>query len=443
MGKNIKRIFLLIILIFTVISCDLKNAEKAFENGDYVTAVRYSVKYLDGKKKFPDNKESKKIISNLDYIVTYYEDSIKNSNTIKNKIFNLKDLREIRILLDNKPYDKYINFFTSKYSVKELSEELADLYYTMGLNDEKAGNYREAENNFLEVKNVYKSFGSYKNADELYLVNRKKANEKEAVGYYDSAKSYEAKKKYCDARDYYNKAYQIYAEHGEYKDTKSLYTQNDKKCKSDLSESYYESAKKREATARYKYEYREIADLYYKSHDVYKEYGSINNAAERYRVYRNKGIVKVYLESDLNNIIRNNLKNSYVEYVSSARDSDITIAVDQDRRYNTFPERRDVRNLNEEGNNFREISLIRENELWARISINIRGKSAYVNSHEYVKSSYSKEINYDGSYPSKYKNRKENKYESENTLYNWMLDDAKKDILRDDISRINDIISGI
>ena len=50
MEKNIRKVFLLIILVFTIVSCDLKNAEKAFESGDYVTAVRYSVKYLDGKK---------------------------------------------------------------------------------------------------------------------------------------------------------------------------------------------------------------------------------------------------------------------------------------------------------------------------------------------------------------------------------------------------------
>ena len=71
MEKNIRKVFLLIILVFTIVSCDLKNAEKAFESGGYVTAVRYSVKYLDGKKKFPDNKESKKIMSNLFIYIVY------------------------------------------------------------------------------------------------------------------------------------------------------------------------------------------------------------------------------------------------------------------------------------------------------------------------------------------------------------------------------------
>ena len=443
MEKNIRKVFLLIILVFTIVSCDLKNAEKAFESGGYVTAVRYSVKYLDGKKKFPDNKESKKIMSNLEYIVKHYEDGIKNSDSIENKILNLKDLREIRILLDNKPYDKYISFFTSKYSVEILSEELAELYYKVALNNEKTGNYREAEKNFLEVKSVYKNFGSYKNADELYLTNRKKANEKEAGENYNTAKSYEAKKNYCDARDYYNKAYQIYQEHGDYKDTKDLYTQNDKKCKKELSEKYYEKKKKKEATARYKYEYRELADLYYKSYDVYKFYGTVNDANEKYKLYKEKGIVRIYLENDLENIMRDNLNNSGIEYVYSSRDSDIIISIDKDVRYNTFPERRDIRKLNEEGNHFREISIIRENELWTRININVRGKSAYTNSREYVKKSYYREINYDGSYPSKYKNYKEGRYESESTLFSWIMEEVKDDILRDDISRIDDIISGI
>ena len=66
-----------------------------------------------------------------------------------------------------------------------------------------------------------------------------------------------------------------------------------------------------------------------------------------------------------------------------------------------------------------------------------------MNKHEYVKGSYSKERNYDGKVPGNYKNYRENKYESESTLYNWALEEARKDILNEDISKIRDIISGI
>lgn len=438
-----KKILLLLVLIFTIISCDLKNAEKAFENGDYVSAVRYSTKYLDSKKEFPSSKESKKIIENLYFIEKYYADGIKNAGNIKEKISYISELREIRILLNNKAYDKQISFFTDKYDIKDLSEELAGLYYTVGLSNEKSGDFREAENNFLNIKNIYKDYGNYKDSNERYFSNRKKANEKEAEGYYSAAKSHEKSKNYCDARDFYEKASEVYAEHGNYKDTKTLYQQNDKGCKKSLSEKYYEEARKKEAGARNKYEYRELADMFYRSYEVYREYGSVNDAHEKYKLYQEKGIVKVYLENDLDNLMKKNLSEPYIEYVSYSSGSDITIDISERRDYRNFPERRDVRNLNEDGYNFREVNITRENELALKVKINVRGKAAYMNKYEYVKGSYSKERNYDGKVPGNYKNYRENKYESESTLYNWALEEARKDILNEDINKIRDIISGI
>ena len=73
---NFKKIFLFTVLLFVFVGCDLKKAEEAYEKGDYVNAVKYSAKYLDGKKSFPNNKESKQILENLDTIVKYYEKNI-------------------------------------------------------------------------------------------------------------------------------------------------------------------------------------------------------------------------------------------------------------------------------------------------------------------------------------------------------------------------------
>ena len=141
--------------------------------------------------------------------------------------------------------------------------------------------------------------------------------------------------------------------------------------------------------------------------------------------------------------MKKNLSEPYIEYVSYSSGSDIIIDISEKRDYRNFPERRDVRNLYEEGYNFREVNITRENELALKVKINVRGKAAYMNKHEYVKGSYSKERNYDGKVPGNYKNYRENKYESESTLYNWALEEARKDILNEDISKIRDIISGI
>ena len=63
---NFRKILLFAVLLFVFVGCDLKKAEEAYEKGDYVTAVKYSAKYLDGKKTFPNNKESKQILEKFD-----------------------------------------------------------------------------------------------------------------------------------------------------------------------------------------------------------------------------------------------------------------------------------------------------------------------------------------------------------------------------------------
>ena len=69
MKINFKKILLLSVLLLIFVACDLKKAEEAYEKGDYVTAVKYSAKYLDGKKTFPNNKESKQILEKFDVII--------------------------------------------------------------------------------------------------------------------------------------------------------------------------------------------------------------------------------------------------------------------------------------------------------------------------------------------------------------------------------------
>ena len=125
---NFRKILLFAVLLFVFVGCDLKKAEEAYEKGDYVTAVKYSAKYLDGKKTFPNNKESKQILEKFDTIIKYYEKNIAEAPTIDSKIKYMSEFWEIRTLLDKKSYDKQISFFTGKYTVDELGKNVAEQY---------------------------------------------------------------------------------------------------------------------------------------------------------------------------------------------------------------------------------------------------------------------------------------------------------------------------
>jgi hypothetical protein len=393
MGKiNFKQISLLAVLLFLFIGCDLKKAEEAYEKGDYVTAVKYSVKYLDGKKSFPNNKESKKILENLENIVEYYEKNIDMAVNRDSKIKYMSEFWEIRSMVDKKPYNKYIDFFTGKYTVDELgmnvaeqyyikgegikavktddylkkaeayetgltyynykdikekagnyrfkySELKAGEYYTAGILDEKNGRYRSAEQNFLSAYEIYKNYGSYKDSQQRHTINNEKADRAEAEVLYKKGKSQEAAKNYCDAAESFAEADEIYQNHGSYKDSSDLSIKNDKLCKQDTADKYYQDARNREYRANTKREYREIAQIYNSAYMAYQGYGQYKDSYQKYKNLEEKGKVKIYIAGDYDNMLRDTLKSDFIVLTSSYSTADIRVRlVYDDNGYKQGPE---------------------------------------------------------------------------------------------------------
>ena len=389
---NFKKIVLFIVLLFVFVGCDLKKAEEAYEKGDYVTAVKYSAKYLDGKKSFPNNKESKQILENLDTIVKYYERNIETARDTDTKIKYMSEFWEIRTLLDRKPYDKHIAFFTGKYTVEELGKNVAEQYYikgeniktvrtddylnkavayetgasyynyrdikqkaedfrfryselkageyySTGISDEKSGRYRSAEQNFLAAYNIYKNYGSYKDAYRRYQDNNEKADRRDAEELYQKAKSQEASRNYCDAADYFSRAASAYFSHGAYKDSSDLRAKNDKLCRQEAADKYYQEARSKEYSARTKREYRDIAQIYNSSYLAYKNYGEYRDSYQKYKDLEERGKVKVYIAGDIDNIVRDTIKSDFIIFTSSSSSADVRIRVTiDDRGYKEHPE---------------------------------------------------------------------------------------------------------
>lgn len=393
MGRvNFKKIFLFSLLLFLFLGCDLKKAEEAYEKGDYVTAVKYSVKYLDGKKTFPNNKESKKILENLDNIVSYYEKNIEAATTTDSKIKYMSEFWEIRTMVDKKSYNKYIEFFTAKYTVDELGMNTAEQYYikgegiravntddylrkatayetgltyynykdikekaenyrfkysdlkagehyTKGLSDEKNGRYRSAEQNFLAAYNVYKNYGNYKDSYKRYLTNSEKADGADAEKFYKTGKSQEAAKSYCEAAESFEAAADAYNKHGNYKDSTELTAKNDKLCSQTAADKYYQEARSKEYSARTKREYRDIALIYNNAYTAYKQHGEYKDSYQRYRDLEEKGKVKVYIANDKDNILKDSLKGDFIVLTNYSSSADIRVRLIYDEQaYKSHPE---------------------------------------------------------------------------------------------------------
>lgn len=389
---NFRKILLFAVLLFVFVGCDLKKAEEAYEKGDYVTAVKYSAKYLDGKKTFPNNKESKQILEKFDTIIKYYEKNIAEAPTIDSKIKYMSEFWEIRTLLDKKSYDKQISFFTGKYTVDELGKNVAEQYYikgdnikavrtddylskaeayeagltyysykdikqkaedyrfkyselkageyyNSGVSDEKNGRYRSAEENFLAAYNIYKNYGSYKDSQKRYQLNNEKADRAEAEKLYKKAKSQEAAKNYCDAAETFAEADDAYEKHGNYKDSSELSEKNDKLCRQEAADKYYQEARSKEYSARTKREYRDIAQIYNSAYSAYQKYGEYKDSYRKYQDLEEKGKVKVYIAGNMDNIVKDSLKSDFIVLTNSYSSADVRIRiVVDDNGYKQHPE---------------------------------------------------------------------------------------------------------
>ena len=389
---NFRKIVLFTALLFVFVGCDLKKAEEAYEKGDYVTAVEYSVKYLDGKKSFPNNKESKKILENLENIVDYYEKNIAAAKTTDTKIKYMSEFWEIRKLVDRKSYDRQISFFTGKYTLEELGINVAEQYYikgenikivntddygykaiayetgysyynykdikqkaedfrfkysdlkageyyASGISNEKNGRYRSAEQNFLAAYNIYKNYGSYKDSQKRYQTNSERADREDAEKWYQKAKSQESARNYCEAAETFSAAAQAYSKHGNYKDSYDLKAKNDKLCRQEIADRYYQEARNKEYSARTKREYRDIAEIYNSAYTSYKGYGEYKDSYQKYKDLEEKGKVKVYIAGDLDNVIRDTIRSDFVVFTNSSSSADVRIRIlIDDNGYKQHPE---------------------------------------------------------------------------------------------------------
>ena len=304
----------------------------------------------------------------------------------------MSEFWEIRTLLDKKSYDRQIEFFTGKYTVDELGKNVAEQYYIKGNSiktvrtddylskaeayeagltyynykdikqkaedyrfkysdlkagdyyaravlDEKNGRYRSAEENFLAAYDVYIKYGSYKDSQRRYQLNNERADREEAEKLYKKAKSQEAAKNYCDAAETFAEVDDAYENHGNYKDSNELSGKNDKLCRQEAADKYYQEARSREYSARTKSEYRDIAQIYNSAYNAYEKYGEYKDSYKKYKDLEEKGKVKVYIAGDMDNIVKDSLKSDFIVLTNSYSASDVRIRIIvDDKGYKQHPE---------------------------------------------------------------------------------------------------------
>ena len=121
-----KKIFLILLLLFTIVSCELKKAQEAYDNKEYIRSIYLTLSYFEKhpnkvEKIKPDIKNE--IMEKFSNIVNYYKTEAGSSN-LKERQDGYEGLYKIYALFD--VYSQSSNFtdFLSKYDGDELLGEI-------------------------------------------------------------------------------------------------------------------------------------------------------------------------------------------------------------------------------------------------------------------------------------------------------------------------------
>ena len=121
-----KKIFLILLLLFTIVSCELKKAQEAYDNKEYIRSIYLTLSYFEKhpnkvEKIKPDIKNE--IMEKFSNIVNYYKTEAGSSN-LKERQDGYEGLYKIYALFD--VYSQSSNFtdFLSKYDDDELLGEI-------------------------------------------------------------------------------------------------------------------------------------------------------------------------------------------------------------------------------------------------------------------------------------------------------------------------------
>ena len=121
-----KKIFLILLLLFTIVSCELKKAQEAYDNKEYIRSIYLTLSYFEKhpnkvEKIKPDIKNE--IMEKFSNIVNYYKTEAGSSN-LEERQDGYEGLYKIYALFD--VYSQSSNFtdFLSKYDGDELLGEI-------------------------------------------------------------------------------------------------------------------------------------------------------------------------------------------------------------------------------------------------------------------------------------------------------------------------------
>ena len=353
-----KKIFLILLLLFSVVACELEDAQRAYNNGEYIKSVSLTLSYFE---KHPNKVEKIKpnvkneIMEKFSNIVNRYKTEAGSSD-LREKQDGYEGLYGIYVLFDT--YSQSSNFtdFLSKYDGDELlseiykiidkriesrnleSKDFGDIISTL---DKYYGNIINYTKNLNEIKNVSKS-KILKYESVLKKISQVKAdklieyaNAKEKVG------------EYRDAQKLNEAAQKVYGKYE--RNYKNVYTKAiELKEKADYQEAneLYQSALVKISYARTKKDYREAIYTFRKAQKIVPNFRDTESKikeyfGEAYVKYHIFGCNDTKVYSYLNDYL------SGIGVLTNSSEAEVKINCRVTDNYQVFTYPSQIRNLSE------------------------------------------------------------------------------------------------
>jgi hypothetical protein len=211
----------------------LSTSISQFKDGNYVASVQSTLVYLDDKYKkadYDDSDERNGIRERLRIIESSYATTVQTASDQEydRKIAAYSDLLAIRTMLASRPYYSKYTDLPDRYLEVGLRENLAGQYYLKGRAAAAVKDDRMAAVSYAAAADAYQKYGDYKDARKLADKYKYAADSKDAATYYQQGTELAAnnpqrrKALYRDASLAFFNAYDVYRQHGAYKDAQPL-----------------------------------------------------------------------------------------------------------------------------------------------------------------------------------------------------------------------------
>ena len=425
-----KKLFLILLMFFMIVSCELKKAQEAYDNKEYIKSIYFTLNYFENhpnkiEKIKPDIKNE--IMEKFSNIANYYKTQAGSSN-LEERQNGYEGLYKIYALFDI--YSQSSNFtdFLSKYNDDELLSEIYKIIdehiKTKKLENKYSEDIISALNKYYgNIINYTKELSEIKKADKNKILKyesiSRKMSQDEADKLIEYANIKEKSKEYRDAQKLNEAVPKVYGQYQ--RNYKNVYTKSrELKRKADYQEAdeLYQSAVSRVSGITRKYEYRKsIEEL----KELQKIIPNFKDSKWKIEEYSKKAYVK-YKISGCNNshipaYIRGSLSKIgvYVEYSSNA-EVQINCKATDNYQVSTYPS--EIKNLsqvkdikNSDGQIVKKQFIFQESKTKAVESLDFSYKielSGYVK-RNYSGNAYKKhEINslqYLGDVPSEYSDK--------------------------------------